>query len=75
MVVVWGLPCPTCGMTTAFAHTVRGRWLAAARAQPAGFVAAIATALLAGVSAELLARLYVAELPAVGCSVVLRLSW
>ncbi len=50
-IVVTRLPCPTCGMTTAFAHTVRGQVLAAMQAQPAGFLLAIATAgagLLAG---------------------------
>lgn len=31
-----GIPCPTCGMTTAFAWMVRGRLLAAFAAQPAG---------------------------------------
>ena len=25
----FGVPCPTCGMTTAWAHAVRGQWLAA----------------------------------------------
>ncbi len=45
--VMTGYPCPTCGMTTAFAHTVRGQWWHAARAQPAGFALALAT--LAGV--------------------------
>lgn len=35
-VVATGYPCPTCGMTTAFALAVRGRFLAAARAQVAG---------------------------------------
>ena len=39
-----GLPCPTCGMTTAFALTVRGRWIEAAQTQAAGFVLALATA-------------------------------
>lgn len=38
-----GYPCPTCGMTTAFAHMVHGRMLAAFRAQPAGLVLAIGT--------------------------------
>ncbi len=37
------LPCPTCGMTTSFAHTVRGQLPAAIRSQPAGFVLAVAT--------------------------------
>lgn len=31
-----GYPCPTCGMTTAFAWSVRGRFGAAWRANPAG---------------------------------------
>lgn len=33
-----GLPCPTCGMTTAFAWAVRGHWVRAFLTQPAGFV-------------------------------------
>lgn len=37
-----GIPCPSCGMTTAFAHTVRGELWQAARAQPMGFLLAIA---------------------------------
>ncbi len=41
--VTTGLPCPTCGMTTAFAHTVRGHLLEATRAQPAGTVLALFT--------------------------------
>jgi hypothetical protein len=36
-----GIPCPTCGMTTAFACTVRGRWSAAVLAQPFGFATAL----------------------------------
>jgi len=40
---MWGIPCPTCGMTTAFAHTVRGRWLTAFEDQPMGFLLAVAT--------------------------------
>lgn len=36
-------PCPTCGMTTAFAHVVRGQWWRAFLAQPAGFVLALMT--------------------------------
>ena len=39
-----GLPCPTCGMTTAFAHAVRGQFIEAIRSQPAGFLLALATA-------------------------------
>ena len=50
MVMIFGYPCPTCGMTTAFAHTVRGELVSAFRAQPAGFVLALATILAASVS-------------------------
>ena len=38
-----GFPCPTCGMTTAFAHAVRGQLLSAFFAQPAGLLFAILT--------------------------------
>ena len=41
-----GYPCPTCGMTTAFAYTVRGHWVRAFNAQPAGWV--LCVALMAG---------------------------
>jgi hypothetical protein len=34
--VYYGIPCPTCGMTTAVAHAARFDWPAAFRAQPAG---------------------------------------
>ena len=43
-VLTTGFPCPTCGMTTAFAHAVRGQFLRAARSQAAGFLLAFATA-------------------------------
>jgi hypothetical protein len=45
--ITTGLPCPTCGMTTAFANTVRGRLWRAAQAQPAGTLLALLTAALA----------------------------
>jgi len=45
-----GYPCPTCGMTTAFAHTVHGHWIDAIRSQPAGFLIAL-TAFVIGLSA------------------------
>ncbi len=38
-----GLPCPTCGMTTAFSNTVRGRLVAAFIAQPAGLAMCLMT--------------------------------
>lgn len=43
MIITTGYPCPTCGMTTAFAHTVRGQWFRAFYVQPAGFVFALST--------------------------------
>lgn len=42
--LVFGKPCPSCGMTTAFAWMSRGRWIRGVRAQPAGaavFLAAL----------------------------------
>ncbi len=44
--VMTSLPCPTCGMTTAFAYTVRGQFIEAIRSQAAGFVLALGTAAL-----------------------------
>jgi hypothetical protein len=61
-----GLPCPTCGYTTAFALAAHGRLGAALCTQPAGFVLALAVTaltlvgaytLVAGVSLGRLARL------------------
>ena len=40
-----GYPCPTCGMTTAFAHTVRGQLYQAFAVQPAGALAALLCAI------------------------------
>ena len=37
-----GYPCPTCGMTTAFAYVVRGQVLDALWVQPAGMLGALA---------------------------------
>ena len=34
--VLFGRPCPTCGMTTAWAHLVRGQWVDACRANLGG---------------------------------------
>lgn len=64
MVVMSGYPCPTCGMTTAFAHTARGQLLSALRVQPAG---------------ALLAMLVAAWAVGCGCAAVtgrtVRLNW
>lgn len=54
MITISGYPCPTCGMTTAFAHTVRGNLLAAFRAQPTGMLLALATAAAAALSLSVL---------------------
>lgn len=51
MMVVAGLPCPTCGFTTSFALFVRGRWLESLVNQPAAFVLALATAMTVWASA------------------------
>ena len=41
------IPCPTCGMTTAWSHTVRGELPSAFLAQPMGLLLAISTILVA----------------------------
>ena len=41
--VMTGLPCISCGMTTAFAYAVRMNWPAAVRTQPFGAALALAT--------------------------------
>jgi hypothetical protein len=37
---VLGVPCPSCGMTTSFAHFVRGQFFEAAKANTAGLLLA-----------------------------------
>jgi hypothetical protein len=44
-ITLMDLPCPTCGMTTSFAHAADGHLLASFMAQPLGFLLAIATAM------------------------------
>ena len=41
-----GVPCVTCGMTTSFAHFVRGQILASLYVQPMGMALALTTAML-----------------------------
>lgn len=41
------IPCPTCGMTTAWSHTVRGELPSAFLAQPMGMLLAISTLFVA----------------------------
>lgn len=45
-VTMTGYPCPTCGMTTAFAYAVRGQFIDSIRSQPAGFALALATVII-----------------------------
>ncbi len=51
-----GIPCPACGLTTSFAHTVRLNFREAFFTQPFGLVACIATALLIPLSFYLMKR-------------------
>lgn len=51
LVITSGLPCPTCGMTTAFAHCMRGQFISAFLAQPAGLVLWIGTVFICGYGA------------------------
>ncbi len=46
-----GVPCPSCGMTTACTHAVRGAWWTAVKTQPAGAALALLCAMAAIVSA------------------------
>ncbi len=39
----FGVPCPSCGMTTAFAYASKGRFVASFLAQPMGFLLAMGT--------------------------------
>lgn len=40
ILTLFKFPCPTCGMTTSFAHFVRGEWIDAARANASGLILA-----------------------------------
>jgi hypothetical protein len=53
---MFGRPCPSCGMTTAWAHVIRGQPLAAAQANSAGALLALAAPLVAGWAAVSAAR-------------------
>lgn len=39
-----GIPCPSCGGTTSFAHFVRGQWTQSLQANVAGFALALVSA-------------------------------
>ncbi len=49
---LFGFPCPTCGMTTGFAHAVRGQWVRAFTAQPFALLLAVVTAALGLLAAQ-----------------------
>ncbi len=51
-----GIPCPTCGMTTSFAHTVRLQFYEAFVTQPFGMLACVLMALLIPLSFVLMRR-------------------
>ena len=54
MPLLVGLPCPSCGMTTALTHFARGNLLTSLHTQPAGFAAAAILVLIAVFAAEAL---------------------
>jgi hypothetical protein len=39
--VLWGIPCPVCGMTTSWSHAVKGQLLPALRASASGTLLAL----------------------------------
>ncbi len=53
-VVGLGIPCPSCGMTTSFAHAADGNLLGSLQAQPAGALLAVGTAMVFVLSAWVL---------------------
>ncbi|MCH7700595.1 MAG: DUF2752 domain-containing protein [Planctomycetes bacterium] len=54
MMATTGVPCPTCGMTTAFSLAIRGRWIEAVKAQAAGTLLVVAVGLTCAVSCSVL---------------------
>ncbi|MDG2094099.1 MAG: DUF2752 domain-containing protein [Phycisphaerales bacterium] len=57
-ITMMDMPCPTCGMTTAFSNTVRGDWVSGFRAQPLGlvFCVVVAMAIIGGLWTAILGR-------------------
>jgi hypothetical protein len=56
MVATGGMPCATCGMTTAFSYAAKGQFVASFLTQPAGLMLALCTAAAALVSGYALVR-------------------
>ena len=54
MMATTGVPCPTCGMTTAFSLAIRGRWIEALQAQAAGTLLVIAVGLTCATAGSVL---------------------
>ncbi len=56
----YGIPCPTCGYTTAVSHVAHGQWIAAIVTQPAGAVIGflLLSAFIAGLMAVIRGRWY-----------------
>jgi len=83
-VLTTGLPCPTCGMTTAFSFVMHGRPWSAFKAQPAGALLCIATVglLAASVYAAVTGRIVSVNWDrlgpvrlALGAALLLMLAW
>ena len=57
-ITMMDVPCPTCGMTTAFSNTVRGDFVSGFRAQPLGlvFCVIVAMAVIGGLWTAVLGR-------------------
>ena len=82
--VAYGLPCATCGMTTAFALAADGRLVTSFLVQPAGMVLAVMTAMAAVVGGwtlvsgmslgSLLASLWTPRVLVAGIAMIL-LAW
>ncbi|HAA49985.1 MAG TPA: hypothetical protein DCE43_09700 [Planctomycetaceae bacterium] len=43
---MFGVPCPSCGMTTSFSHFVRGQWILSARSNVGGLFLAMVSAVM-----------------------------
>jgi hypothetical protein len=73
-IAMFDMPCPTCGMTTAFAHAANGNLPASLHAQPLGFALALGTAagLLLGVHAAVTGSRLVGMM---GRMMSMRLAW
>lgn len=71
--LLFGVPCPGCGMTTCFSHFVRGQFAGAVRANVAGTVLAMVCALLIpwSVWSAVRSRLWMVDEPVTVVSVLM----